>query len=132
MVVHENKLIGSTKTGHIIQLDYGNYDGGTSAITSNFYTAPIQGKKGHEALWKDWRFVYVTYEWTSGTVTIEEKKDNTGSMVAIGTITAGSGELTTKFPLSGNSRFIQLSFTGTGIFKIKKLVFYYNLRGMRS
>lgn len=152
--IHEGRLFGgdsgyldlTNQTGYIYELDIS--DPGASSGSVNwkgiYYTAHIHGDKGHESLWKDFRYVFITCS-GQGTLNVYYKVDGeaaTASSLGFtgnSAITLTSAVTRHKINLvaaANGKRIIfafnmELNSTGDAL-TVSKLEVYYNIRGTRN
>lgn len=148
--IHEGSLyggesgldLGSRPCGYVYELDNGHLDG-DEIRTAQYRTAQLQGKKGHEGYFKDFRHVFVTCK-GQGEVDVYFKVDGEaatstfGSQIFIQTITLASSIQRVHMNLDrANGKRIYFAFhtamNAVGdTCTILKLELIYTLRGQRN
>lgn len=145
--IHENMLLGGTSSGgsyggYVFQYETGTQDISPSAtldIDSLWNSGPIRGKKNHEDVLKDFRWMYVTYDVAPYTLLVhiytEKKTTPTKTITVDMTLqTAGEKYRTEKLYIGVTARYIQVRFENyeEGTFVIRKYQVFYTPRSLRN
>lgn len=144
LVIHEGNLYGANydrlSGSYVHQLDTGDlYDSAQDTSDQfQYFTPRIKGRKEHESLFKDFRFVYVTC-YGQGTLNIDFSNigDPIGQDAGTASITLTSTSTRHKIDLaSARGKDLQIFFgmhfeSGDNV-TITRLEIFYNIRGLRS